>query len=208
MFLLAPNYQAGKDALAGFKHSYKGEVVNEIYTPLGQLDFSAELAQIAAAQPDAVFAFMPGGMGVNLVKQYRQAGLEGIPFLSAFTVDETTLPAQRDAAVGFLGGANWAPNMDNPQSKAFVAAYEKKFGAVPGTYAMQGYDAAQMIDSAIKAAKGDLANKDAIRAGLEAAQFKSLRGEFKLGPEPLSDSGLLLGESGQARRMGSIRPRS
>lgn len=189
LFLLAPNYQAGKDALAGFKHSYKGEVVNEIYTPLGQLDFSAELAQIAAAQPDAVFAFMPGGMGVNLVKQYRQAGLEGIPFLSAFTVDETTLPAQRDAAAGFLGGANWAPDLDNPQSKAFVAAYEKKFGAVPGTYAMQGYDAAQLIDSAIKAAHGDVANKDAIRAGLEAAQFKSLRGEFKLGPNhyPIQD---------------------
>ena len=189
VFLLAPNYQAGKDSLAGFKHSYKGEVANEIYTPLGQLDFSAELAQIAAAQPDAVFAFMPGGMGVNLVKQYRQAGLEGIPFLSAFTVDETTLPAQRDAAVGFLGGANWAPDLDNPQSKAFVAAYEKKFGSVPGTYAMQGYDAAQMIDSAVKAAKGDLANKDALRAGLEAAQFKSLRGEFKLGPNhyPIQD---------------------
>lgn len=179
--LIAPNYQAGKDSLAGFKHSFKGEVVNEIYTPLGQLDFSAELAQIAAAQPQAVFAFMPGGMGVNLVKQYRQASLETIPFLSAFTVDETTLPAQRDAAVGFLGGANWAPDLDNPQSKAFVAAYEKKYNSVPGTYAMQGYDAAQMIDSAVKAARGDLADKDALRAGLRAAAFKSLRGAFKIG---------------------------
>jgi len=189
VFLIAPNYQAGKDSLAGFKHSYKGEVVDEVYTPLGQLDFSAELAQIAAAQPDAVFAFMPGGMGVNLVKQYRQAGLDNIPFLSAFTVDETTLPAQKDAAAGFLGGANWAPDMDNPQSKAFVAAYEKKYGAVPGTYAMQGYDAAQMINSAVKAAHGDLANKDAVRAGLEAAQFKSLRGDFKLGKNhyPIQD---------------------
>ncbi|MEP0507149.1 MAG: ABC transporter substrate-binding protein, partial [Aurantimonas coralicida] len=166
LFLLAPNYQAGKDSLAGFKRSYKGEVVNEIYTPLGQLDFSAELAQIAAEQPDAVFTFMPGGMGVNLVKQYRQAGLDNIPFLSAFTVDETTLPAQQDAAVGFFGGANWAPDMDNEQSKAFVAAYEEKYGSVPGTYAMQAYDAAQMIDSAIKAAGGDLSDKDALRAGL------------------------------------------
>ena len=182
VFLLAPNYQAGKDALAGFKHSYKGEVVNEIYTPLGQLDFSAELAQIAAAQPDAVYTFMPGGMGVNLVKQYRQAGLDAIPFLSAFTVDETTLPAQKDAAVGFFGGANWAPNMDNEKSKAFVAAYEKKYGSVPGTYAMQAYDAAQMIDSAIKAADGKLDDKDAIRKGLEAADFTSLRGDFKIGP--------------------------
>lgn len=181
MFLLAPNYQAGKDSLAGFKHSYKGEVVGEIFTPLGQLDFSAELAQIAAVQPDAVFAFEPGGMGVNLVKQYRQAGLEGIPFLSAFTVDETTLPGQQDAALGFFGGANWAPDMDNPQSKAFVAAYEAKYDKVPGTYAMQAYDAAQMIDAAVKAAGGKLEDKDAIRAGLKAADFPSLRGNFKIG---------------------------
>lgn len=181
MFLLAPNYQAGKDSLAGFKHSYKGEVVGEIFTPLGQLDFSAELAQIAAVQPDAVFAFEPGGMGVNLVKQYRQAGLEGIPFLSAFTVDETTLPGQQDAALGFFGGANWAPDMDNPQSRAFVAAYEAKYDKVPGTYAMQAYDAAQMIDAAVKAAGGKLEDKDAIRAGLKAADFPSLRGNFKIG---------------------------
>ncbi|KMO24118.1 ABC transporter substrate-binding protein [Methylobacterium indicum] len=181
LVLLAPNYQAGKDSLAGFKHSYKGEVVNEMFTPLGQLDFSAELAQISAAQPDAVFAFMPGGMGVNLVRQYRQAGLSTIPFLSAFTVDESTLPAQKDAAVGYYGGANWAPDLDNPQSKAFVAAYEKKYGSVPGTYAMQAYDAALMIDAAVKRAKGDLKDKDSLRAGLKAAEFQSLRGNFKIG---------------------------
>ncbi|UIJ73571.1 ABC transporter substrate-binding protein [Aurantimonas sp. HBX-1] len=189
VFLLAPNYQAGKDALAGFKNSYEGEVVNEIYTPLGQLDFSAELAQIAAEQPDAVYAFMPGGMGVNLVKQYRQAGLETIPFLSAFTVDETTLPATQDAAVGFFGGSNWAPNMDNPQSEAFVAAYEAKYGSVPGSYAMHGYDAALLIDSAVKAVGGDLSDKDALRAALEAADFTSLRGDFAFGPNhfPIQD---------------------
>ncbi|MCE7026652.1 ABC transporter substrate-binding protein [Jiella avicenniae] len=189
VFLMAPNYQAGKDALAGFKHSYEGEVVGELYTPLGQLDFSGELAQIAAMQPDAVYTFMPGGMGVNLVKQYRQAGLDTIPFLSAFTVDETTLPAQKDAAVGFFGGANWAPDMDNEKSKAFVAAYEKKYGSVPGTYAMQAYDAAQMIDAAVKSAGGKLGDKDAIRKGLEAADFTSLRGDFKIGPNhyPIQD---------------------
>ncbi len=198
VFLLAPNYQAGKDSLAGFKHSYKGEIVNEIYTPMGQLDFSAELAQIAASQPDAVFAFMPGGMGVNLVKQYRQAGLEGTPFLSAFTVDETTLPAQRDAAVGLLGGANWAPDLDNPQSKAFVAAYEKKFGAVPGTYAMQGYDAAQMIDSALRAAHGDVGEQGCgpRRAGGGFVQVAA--GQLQDGAEPLPDPGFLLGEGGEA----------
>lgn len=181
LFLLAPNYQAGKDALAGFKRAYKGEVVNEIFVPLGQVDFSAELAQIAAAQPDAVFAFIPGGMGVNLVKQYRQAGLASIPFLSAFTVDETTLPAQQDAALGFFGGANWAPNLDNLQSKEFVAAYEKKYGSVPGTYAMQAYDAAMLIDSGLKAVNGKVSNTDALRAAMAKADFKSLRGDFKLG---------------------------
>ena len=186
--LLAPNYQAGKDSLAGFKRSYKGEVVTELYSQLGQVDFSAELAQIAAASPDAVFTFMPGGMGVNLVKQYRQAGLASTPFLSAFTVDESTLPAQQDAALGFFGGATWAPNMDNPQSKAFVAAYEKKYASVPGVYAMQGYDAAKLIDSAVKAA-GKPGDTDAMRAALKRADFRSLRGEFKFGPNhfPVQD---------------------
>jgi branched-chain amino acid transport system substrate-binding protein len=189
MFLMAPNYQAGKDAIAGVKHSFKGEVVNEAFTPLGNMDFSAELAQIAAEQPDAVYAFMPGGMGVNLVKQYRQAGLENIPFLSAFTVDESTLPAQKDAAVGFYGGSNWAPNTDNPQNKEFVAGFEAKTGRVPATYAMQAYDAAMLIDSAVKAVGGDLSDKDVLIAALEKADFQSLRGDFKFGPNhyPIQD---------------------
>ncbi len=187
--LMAPNYQAGKDALAGFKRYFKGDVLDELYTPLGQLDFSAELAKIAADKPEAFFTFMPGGMGVNLVKQYRQAGLTDIPFLSAFTTDESTLPAEKDAAVGFLGGANWAPDMDNPQSKAFVKAYEAAYGAVPGTYAMQGYDSALLIDSAIKGAGGKLADHDAVRAALAKADFTSLRGKFKFGPNhyPIQD---------------------
>jgi branched-chain amino acid transport system substrate-binding protein len=181
LFLIAPNYQAGKDAIAGVKRSYKGEVAGELFAPLGQVDFSAELAQIAAAQPDAVFAFIPGGMGVNLVKQYRQAGLASIPFLSAFTVDETTLPAQQDAALGFFGGANWAPDLDNPQSKEFVAAYEKKYGSVPGTYAMQAYDAAMLIDSGLKATGGKVGDVAALRTAMAKADFASLRGEFKFG---------------------------
>ena len=181
LFLMAPNYQAGKDSLAGVKRHFKGEVVSEVYTPLGQLDFSAELAQIAAAKPDAVFAFMPGGMGVNLVRQYRQAGLANIPFLSAFTVDESTLPAQKEAAVGFFGGANWAPDMKNPQNEAFVKAYEAAYNAVPGTYAMQAYDAALLIDSAVKSAGGKVSDRNAVRAGLKKGDIKSLRGNFKMG---------------------------
>lgn len=181
VFLMAPNYQAGIDSLNGFKRSYSGGVAGEVYTELGQLDFSSELSQIAAFQPDALFTFMPGGMGVNLVKQYNQAGLGSIPFLSAFTVDETTLPATQDAAVGFLGGATWAPDMDNEANKTFVSGYEKKYGHVPGTYAMQAYDAAQLIDSAVRKVEGNLEDKDALRAALKEADFASPRGDFTFG---------------------------
>ena len=180
VYVLVPNYQAGKDSAAGFKLDYKGEIVEESYMPLGTLDFQVELTKIASAKPDALFTFMPGGMGVGLVKQYRQAGLaDKIPVLSAFTVDESTLPAQQDAAVGMFGGANWAPDMDNPQSKKFVASYEGAYNIVPGTYAFQAYDAAMLIDSAVKAVKGDLTNKDAVSAALKKADFTSLRGDFK-----------------------------
>jgi branched-chain amino acid transport system substrate-binding protein len=180
VFLMAPNYQAGKDALAGFKAFFKGEIADEVYVPLNQLDFSAELSKIAAAKPEAIYVFLPGGMGVNFVKQFRQAGLaDGVTFLSAFTVDESTLPAQQDAALGFFGGSNWAPDLDNPQNKAFVAAYEKEFNAVPATYAFQAYDAALLIDSAVRAVGGNVGNKDALRAAMMKADFKSLRGGFK-----------------------------
>ncbi|RAI43644.1 ABC transporter substrate-binding protein [Rhodoplanes roseus] len=179
-FIMAPNYQAGKDSLAGFKRYFKGEILDEVYVPLNQLDYSAELSKIAAAKPEVVFVFLPGGMGVNFVKQYRQAGLaDTIPVFSTFTVDESTLPAQQDAALGFFAGSNWAPNLDTPQNKAFVAAYEKEYGAVPATYAFQSYDAALLIDSALKATKGDTKDRDALRAALRKADFVSLRGDFK-----------------------------
>ncbi len=178
--IIVPNYQAGKDAAAGFKRKFGAEPADEIYVPLGQLDYSAELSKIAALKPQAIFVFLPGGMGVNFVKQFRQAGLaDTITFLSAFTVDESTLPAQQDAALGMFGGANWAPNLDNPDNKAFVAAYEKAYGAIPATYAFQAYDAALMIDSAIRAVKGNLSDKAALQSALEKADFRSLRGNFK-----------------------------
>jgi len=178
---MAPNYPAGKDSLAGFKRFYKGEVADEVYVPLGQLDYSAELSKIAASGSDAVFVFLPGGMGVNFVKQFRQAGLaDKVKFLSAFTVDESTLPAQKEAALGFFGGANWAPDLNNPQNKKFVAAYEAEYnGAIPATYAFQAYDAGLLIDGALKATGGKTDNKDALRAALAKAPFTSLRGAFK-----------------------------
>jgi branched-chain amino acid transport system substrate-binding protein len=180
VFLLTPNYQAGRDAMAGFKRHFRGEIVDEVYTPLGHLDFSAELARIGASGADGLFTFMPGGMGVNLVRQYGQAGLtQRVPFLSAFTVDESTLPAQQDAAIGMLAGMTWAPNMDNPQNKKFVADYEAAFGSVPGSYAMQAYDAAMLINSAVVATGGNLTDRAAVRTALRKADFTSLRGRFR-----------------------------
>ena len=189
VYLLAPNYQAGKDSVSGFKRDYKGEVLEESYVPLNTLDFQSELAKIASVKPDAIFAFMPGGMGVNFVKQYKQAGLDKIPVLSSFTVDEATLPAQGDAALGMFAGSNWAPNLDTPQNKKFVDEYVKAYNAVPASYAFQAYDAALLIDSAVKGVKGDLSNKDNIRAALRKAEFTSLRGPFKFSPNgfPIQD---------------------
>jgi len=193
VFLMTPNYQAGRDAMAGFKSKFRGEVVDEVYVPLTQLDFSAELAKIAAARPDAIFTFMPGGLGVNLVRQYRQAGLAHIPFLSTFTVDEATLPAQGAAAEGFFSAASWAPNMDNAQNQRFVRDFEAQYNYVPATYAAQAYDGAMLLDSAIRRVGGNLRDKDALRAAIRAADFRSVRGPFRFGANhyPVQDFWLL-----------------
>jgi branched-chain amino acid transport system substrate-binding protein len=187
---MAPNYQAGKDFIAGFKRFYKGEMIDEIYTPLNQPDFSAELAQVAAKQPDAVFVFYPGGLGVNFVRQYQQAGLLGkIPLLSASTSDGTTLPAQKETALGIISGTFWGPDFANAANKQFVEEFEKKFNRIPSQYAAQSYDAALLLDSAIAKVKGNVADKAAFGAALRAADFKSVRGDFKFGPNhfPVQD---------------------
>jgi branched-chain amino acid transport system substrate-binding protein len=177
---MAPNYQAGKDFIAGFKRYYKGEVIDEIYTPLNQPDFSAELAQVAAKNPDAVYVFYPGGLGVNFVRQYKQAGLLGkVPLLSTSTTDGSTLPAQKDDALGVISGTFWGPDFDNPVNRKFVDDFEKKYGRIPSQYAAQSYDAALLLDSAIGKVKGNVSDKKAFMAALKAADFKSVRGPFK-----------------------------
>ena len=177
---IMPNYQAGKDAVSGFLRRFQGEVVEEIYVPMAQLDLSAELARLAAAKPDAVFTFMPGGMGVSLVKNYAQSGLSGkIPLLSTFTFDEATLPAQQDAALGLIGSTSWSPSLDNPQNIQFVQGFEAKYGLVPSAYAMQGYDTAMLIDSAIRKTQGLTKDRDQLARALRQADFISLRGSFR-----------------------------
>ena len=123
------------------KRNFYGENADEVFTPIGHKYVAAQIAQMATSKADAVFTFMPGGMGVRFVKQFDAAGLsDKMTFLSAFTVDETTLPAQKDAAVGLFGAGTWAPDFDLDRSKAFVASFEAKYGYVPGSYAMQAYD--------------------------------------------------------------------
>jgi branched-chain amino acid transport system substrate-binding protein len=179
---MAPNYQAGKDFVAGFKRTYKGEVIDEVYTPLNQPDFAAELAQVAAKRPDAIYVFYPGGLGVNFVRQYQQSGMLGrIPLLSSSTTDGSTLPALREAALGVISGTFWGPDFDNAANKRFVEEFEKKHNRIPSQYAAQSYDAAQLLDSAIAKVKGNVADKDAFRAALKAADFPSVRGNFRFG---------------------------
>jgi len=179
MYLMAANYQAGKDALAGFKRFYKGEVIDEVYTQVNQLDYSVEIAQLQQANPDAVYVFYPGGMGVNFVKQFRQAGLfEKVPLIWASTIDGSTLPAMQDLAVGAMTSSPYSPDLDNAQNKQFVEAFQKKYNRLPSLYAAQSYDAAMLIDSAIRKVKGNLKDKDAFRAALKEADFDSVRGDF------------------------------
>ena len=180
VYLLAPNYQAGKDALSGFKRMYKGSVIDEVYTTVNQPDYSAEIAQLQAAKPDAIYVFYPGGMGVNFVKQYQQAGLLGkLPMLSTSTVDGTTLPALKDIALGAVTGSPYRPDIDNPQNKKFVDDFKKKFNRVPSLYAAQSYDAAMLINAALVKTGGRADNRDTLRAALKSAEFKSVAGPFK-----------------------------
>lgn len=178
---MAPNYQAGKDAIAGFKRTFSGEIVQEIYTPINQLDFAAELAQVRGANPQAVFVFYPGGHAINFVKQYAQLGLKGtIPLYSGFAlVDATVRGAQGAAALGLLTSGNWAPDLDIPANKIFVESFVQAYSRAPSEFAMYGYDTALLLDSAIRKVKGDLHDKDGFRAALRAADFASARGAFR-----------------------------
>ncbi len=178
--IITPNYQAGRDAAAGFKSTFRGEVMDEIYVPLTTTDFSAELARIAAARPEGIYTFMPGGLGVQFVRQYRQAGLQ-VPVLSAFTVDEAVLPAQGEAALGLYTGTSWTPTLPTEQNARFVRDFEAAFNYIPASYAAHAYDGAMLIDSAVRRVGGNLGDKAALRAAIRAADFRSLRGRFAFG---------------------------
>ena len=190
-FVLAPNYQAGKDAITGFKRYFKGEIVGEAYTKLDQTDFAPEMAQIRAANPDVVFQFHPGGLGITFLRQYEQAGLmKTIPMVVAEpSMDAVILKTLGDAALGLNVASHWNTDFDNPANEAFVEAFRKAYGREPTYYASQGYDTALLIASALRATGGDLSNVDAFRAALGKADFQSVRGRFRFGPNqhPIQD---------------------
>jgi branched-chain amino acid transport system substrate-binding protein len=182
-FLIGPNYAAGKDMLEGVAATFKGKIVGRELTRWpDQLDFSAELSKARAAKPDAIFAFYPGGPGIQFITQYAQSGLKGqIPLYTAFTIDELSLPRLKDLAVGVPGAQEWVNDLPNAANKKYVADYKAKYKSSPSFYGAQTYDAAALIDSGLKAVKGDMSNKDALRRALEKANFKSVRGNFKFG---------------------------
>jgi branched-chain amino acid transport system substrate-binding protein len=179
VYAMAPNYAAGKDMVHGFKRYFRNKIVGEVYTQLGQQDYQAEISQLRAANPKAVFVFYPGGMGIQFLKQYAQAGLrDQIPLFSVYTVDETTLPAVGDAAVGNFEARYWSPDLKVEASQKYVADFKKKFGYTPSYYGAQSYDGILLIDSAVRAVKGDLSNKKGMVAAMRKADFKSTRGKF------------------------------
>jgi branched-chain amino acid transport system substrate-binding protein len=204
VYLIAPNYPAGRDALNGFKTYYKGKVVEEVYTKLGQLDYSAEIAQIRAAKPDALFFFLPGGMGVNFIKQFVAAGLsKDIRMLTAGVgADEDIIKAVGDPMLGLFNTAHWGHDLDNAQNRKFVEAFQKEYGRLPTVYAAQGYDTALLIDAAVRDVKGKVEDREAVIKALRAKKFQSVRGDFRWGNNnfPIQDWYLrVIGKDSQGR---------
>ena len=189
LYVMAPNYAAGKNMVAGVTRTFKGKIVGKDLTKWGkdaQLDFSAELAKAKASGAEGIFVFYPGKAGGAFIKQYAQAGLQGkIPLYSVFTVDSIALPklqkANMNGVMGSVMTQFWAPDLDTPQNKKFVSGFKKKYGRYPSFYAAQSYDTIFLIKSAVEAVKGDLSNKDGMRAAMEKANFPSVRGKFSYG---------------------------
>ena len=181
--LIAPNYPAGKDHLNGFKRLYSGTVKDEIYTRLGQTDYAAEIAQIRSAQPDAVFFFLPGGMGINFVKQFVGGGLKDIPLIApGFSADEDVIQAVGEPMLGVLNTAHWTHDLDIPANADFVAAFRSKYdGRYPSVYAAMAYDSLMAMDAAVRDVAGKVEDREALLQALRKPSFKSVRGDFKYG---------------------------
>ena len=199
VYIMAPNYQAGKDMLTGFKRTFKGRVADEVYTKMGQTDYQAELSQLRAKKPKAVMVFYPGGMGISFLRQYSEAGLRGqFPLYSVYTVDEISIPAIKHAALGQYETRFWSPDLKNPANQKYVTDYQKKFKSLPVFYGAQSYDGMLLIDSGVRAVKGNLKDTDALVRAMRKADFNSIRGKFAFGHNnhPIQNFYLLKAVSG------------
>lgn len=179
VYVMAPNYAAGKDMVNGFKSRFKGRIADEVFTKPGQTDYQAEISQLRAKKPKAVFVFYPGGMGIQFLRQYAQAGLrDQIPLYSVYTVDELSIPAVKDAAIGQWETRFWSPDLKNAANEKFVGDYKKKYGSLPSFYGAQSYDGMMLIAAAVSAVKGNLSDKKGMVASMKKADFGSVRGKF------------------------------
>jgi branched-chain amino acid transport system substrate-binding protein len=179
--LLAPNYQGGKDAITGFKRYYRGEIAEEIYTTLDQTDYSTELARLRASNADGLFYFLPGGLGIDFLKQFSRAGLKDKlrVVLPEVSLESRVVAATGNDALGLYGTAHWVAGLPFPANKKFVSGFRAKYHREPTPYASQGYDTAKLIASGLRAVNGDLGKGDAFRAALKKADFASTRGGFR-----------------------------
>lgn len=188
LYVMAPNYAAGKNMVTGVESTFKGEILGKDLTKWGadaQLDFSAELAKAKASGAEGLFVFYPGAAAGAFIKQYHQAGLKDvIPLYSVFTVDALSLPklqaADFQSALGSRVTQQWDPTLDNPANKKFVADFKAKYGSYPSFYAAQSYDAINMIAHAV-AKVGNADDKDALRAAMMEADYGSVRGDYSYG---------------------------
>ncbi|OSZ41817.1 ABC transporter substrate-binding protein [Alcaligenes faecalis] len=180
VYLIAPNYPGGRESIEGFKRLFKGEIADEVYVKVGQMDYAAELAQMRASGADAVFFFLPGGMGVSFIKQLINSGLSTqlAVYTPGFSADQDTIAAIGESMKGMANAAQWSPDLDNPVNKRFVADFEKAYGRLPSMYASQGYDAALLLDGALKADPKAATDREALRKALRSAPFESVRGAF------------------------------
>jgi branched-chain amino acid transport system substrate-binding protein len=204
VYLMAPNYPAGQDALTGFKRYFKGKIADEVYVKLGQLDFAAELAQLRNAKPESVYVFFPGGMGINFIKQFVAAGLskDTTLILPGFSADQDIIPAVGDAMLGLFNTAHWAPDLDNAENKRFVSAFQTEYKRMPSVYAAQGYDTALLIDAAVRGVHGRVEDRAAVMKALRTAKPRSVHGEYRLNNNgyPIQDYYLrVIGKDSQGR---------
>ncbi len=189
LYIMAPNYAAGKDMVAGLERTFTGKVVGKDLTKWGadaQLDFSAELAKAKASGADGIFVFYPGAAAGAFTKQYHQAGLkDSLPLYSVFSIDGISLPKLQAANFSGIVGSKvtqqWDPSLDNAANKKFVSDFKAKFGKYPSFYAAQSYDTINMIAAAVEKVDADMSNMDGLRAALKSADYASVRGSYSYG---------------------------